>query len=294
MTMDIKIGIIGYGKIGKLRKHVIEESGMGRVVALCDPFADFSDACGQYSITRNFSELLEQDINTVFIASTNNVTSEICVASLDAGKHVFCEKPPGRCLQEVMEIRKAYLRNPGLKLMFGFNHRYHKSVMNAYNLVKSGRMGKLMWGRGIYGKSGGNHFKKEWRSRKEIAGGGILLDQGIHMIDLLNLFFGSFNEVKSFVSNTFWDIPVEDNAFILLKNDNNQYATFHSSSTHWKHIFKLDLFLTDGYIVISGFLTSTRSYGRETMITARRQLNLSAIPSKKKPISMKISHGNSR
>jgi predicted dehydrogenase len=271
MKMDIKIGIVGCGKIGKLRRDVIEESGLGRVVALCDPFVDFSDVRGRYSIAREYQELLGQDINTVFIASPNNVTSDICVASLDAGKHVFCEKPPGRNLREVLEIHKAYQRNPGLKLMFGFNHRYHKSVMSAYNLVKSGRMGKLMWGRGLYGKSGGNNFEKEWRSSKEISGGGILLDQGIHMIDLFNLFFGGFNDVKGFVSNTFWDIPVEDNAFILLKNDKNQYATFHSSSTHWKHIFKLDLFLTEGYIIISGFLTSTRSYGRETMITARRQ-----------------------
>lgn len=269
--MDIKIGIVGYGKIGKLRKNVIEESGKGRVVALCDPLADFNGLENRYAVTRDFEEFLRQDINTVFIASPNNVTSELCVASLEAGKHVFCEKPPGRCLKEVLNIQKAHAKKPNLKLMFGFNHRYHKSVMNAYNLVKSGRMGRLMWARGLYGKSGGNNFEQEWRSSKETAGGGILLDQGIHMIDLFNMFFGSFNDVKGFVSNTFWDIPVEDNAFILLKNDKNQYASFHSSSTHWKHIFKLELFLTEGYVVISGFLTSTRSYGRETMITARRQ-----------------------
>jgi len=132
-------------------------------------------------------------------------------------------------------------------------------------------MGKLMWARGLYGKSGGSGFEDEWRSDKSVAGGGILLDQGIHMIDLLNMFFGGFTEVKSFVSNLYWKIPVEDNAFILLKNNNDQYASFHSSSTQWKHIFRLELFLTEGYITISGFLTGSRSYGRETMIIARRQ-----------------------
>jgi predicted dehydrogenase len=269
--MEIKIGIVGFGKIGKLRKDVIEDSELGQVVAICDPYETFENEDRKYIITRDYQSLLEQDINTVFIASPNNVTSDICVASLDAGKHVFCEKPPGRNLQEVTEIKKAYQRNPRLKLMFGFNHRYHKSIMNAHSLVKSGRLGKLMWARGLYGKSGGNNFKHEWRTSREIAGGGILLDQGIHMIDLFNQFFGNFSEVKGFVANTYWDIPVEDNAFIMLKNKKNQYATFHSSATHWKHIFKLDLFLTEGYILISGFLTSTRSYGRETMITARRQ-----------------------
>ncbi len=269
--IELKFGIIGYGKIGRLRKSIIEEHKLGKVIALSDPFYDFKEEKDNYEVFTDYNELLKTDINCVVIATPNHITPLAVIAALKAGKHIFCEKPPGRNLNDVLEIEKAYNETKGLKLKFGFNHREHESVINAYRIMKSGRMGRLMWARGLYGKSGGVNFTNEWRSNKDMAGGGILLDQGIHMIDLLNYFFGGFNEVKSFVSQTYWDIPLEDNAFILLKNDNNQFASFHSSSTQWKHIFRLELFFTEGYMVLSGLLTGSRSYGRETLIIARRQ-----------------------
>jgi len=266
----LQIGIIGFGKIGRLRMEVVNRLGYGNIVSICDPKLPEEQA-SDIIYSDNPKDVLGSKIDTVFIATPNHITADLVIDSLKQGLHVFCEKPPGRNLQDVLRIKEEADKHPDLRLKFGFNHRYHYSVMHAYDVFKKAQLGELMWARGTYGKSGGSGFASEWRSDKAIAGGGILLDQGIHMVDLLNLFFGGFDEVKSFVSNTYWDIPVEDNAFALLKNKRNKYAMFHSTSTQWKHIFRLELFFTDGYMIIPGFLTSSYSYGREKLIIARRQ-----------------------
>jgi len=276
--MELKFGIIGFGKIGQLRKQVIEELNLGSVVAISDPYADLSNINNEIFTTSDYTELLKKDLNCVIVATPNNVTAQAVIDSLEAGKHVFSEKPPGRNLDEVLRIRDTFIQNEHLRLKFGFNHREHYSVREAKKIIKNGSMGKLMWARGLYGKAGSETFEKEWRSSKEEAGGGILLDQGIHMVDLLNYFFGGFTEVKSFVGQTFWNIPLEDNAFAVMKNDNNQYAVFHSSSTQWKHLFRLELFFNEGYMVLSGLLTGSKSYGRETLIIAKRNFDDAGQP----------------
>ncbi len=268
--MELKFGIIGFGKIGQLRKQIIEELNLGKIVAISDLYSDLSSVDNEIFTTSDYKKLLEKDVNCVVIATPNNVTAQAIIDSLNANKHVFSEKPPGKTLDEVLKINDTFIKNQQLRLKFGFNHREHYSVREAKKIIKNGTMGRLMWARGMYGKAGSENFEKEWRSSKEKAGGGILLDQGIHMIDLLNYFMGSFTKVKSFVTKSFWDIPLEDNAFAILKNNNNQHAIFHSSSTQWKHLFKLELFFSEGYMILSGLLTSSKSYGRETLIIARR------------------------
>ena len=267
----IRVGIIGLGKMGKIRKPVLEQHPQYIVVALCDPDLDQPLSDHNHTIVQDYRDVLQLDLDAVFVCTPNNVTAEIVAAALDGGKHVFAEKPPARNLQEIQAILAATSRHPELKVKFGFNHRYHESVRQAYALIQSGRLGETMWLRGIYGKSGAKDFAHEWRSQRDIAGGGILLDQGIHMLDLFRLFCGEFQEVKSFVTNGYWPIDVEDNAFVLLRNQRGQIAFLHSSSTQWKHTFLLEIFLTGGYVTISGLVTSTRSYGRETLIIGRRQ-----------------------
>ena len=157
-------------------------------------------------------------------------------------------------------------------MKFGFNHRFHYSVLEAKALIDSGRYGRVLWARGIYGKAGSLDYPHSWRSQPELAGGGILLDQGIHMLDLLRYFLGEFVEVKSMVEQMFWqDSPIEDNAFALLRSERGPVAMLHSSATHWKHKFGLDLFLEQGYVCLNGILTSTRSYGEESVTFAKRQ-----------------------
>ena len=149
--------------------------------------------------------------------------------------------------------------------MYGFNHRYHHSVQEALSLVRKGDFGKVINLRGIYGKSKMINFETDWRSNRKIAGGGILLDQGIHMVDLMRLFAGEFVEYHSYVSNSFWNHDVEDNAYSLMRTQDGVVAMLHSSATQWRHKFQLDITLQRGQIVLSGILSGTKSYGAETL-----------------------------
>jgi predicted dehydrogenase len=268
----IRVGIVGLGTVGRLRANLIARHPAMALVAVADPAGGAPDLPATCAVFNGADSLLRHNLDAVFVCTPNAVTAQIAVAALEAGRHVFCEKPPGRNLDEAQQICAAAARRPRQKLKFGFNHRYHDAVLEAMNLVRGGALGRLLWLRGVYGKSGGRGFEENWRSKREIAGGGILLDQGIHMLDLFRAFCGEFTEVKSFVGNSFWKIDVEDNAFALLRNATGQVAMLHSSSTQWKHVFSLEIFLSEGYIAVSGILSGTRTYGRETLVVARRQI----------------------
>ena len=267
----LKVGIIGLGKMGRIRLKCAEEHPDLLVCSICDTNTQLANNFPGYRYYSDFRELTKDDLDVVFVCAYNYISPEAVISSLNNGKHVFCEKPPGRSVEDVARIIETEFSNPGLKLKFGFNHRYHYAVMEAKSMVDSGLFGDVLWMRGIYGKCGGIQFKNSWRNDSNIAGGGILLDQGIHMLDLLRYFCGEFEDIQSFVTTSFWDIPVEDNAFAILRNDKNQVALLHSSATQWKHRFTLEICLADGYININGMLTSTRSYGDESLTFARRQ-----------------------
>lgn len=270
----VRIGIIGYGRVGRRRAEMIGLCRDAELAAVADPSGRFDGVqSGCRTVLDGVSLLRERDLDAVFVCTPNSVTADLIVAALDAGKHVFAEKPPGRNLADVVKIREAELRHPSQKLKFGFNHREHESVRLVSSLLEAREMGRLMWMRGVYGKAGGPGFEQDWRCDPLEAGGGILLDQGIHMLDLFRLFGGEFEDIKSFVTNSFWQIGLEDNAFALLRGVDGVVAMLHSSATHWNHTFRLELYLTEGYLIINGFLTGTRTYGRETLVIGRRDWN---------------------
>jgi predicted dehydrogenase len=272
MAEMIKVGIIGFGKIGRIRKGVIDSHPDLSLRAICDIMPPEQGELSGCEYFRDYQDLLKTDVEAVFVCTPNKFAPEIVIAALNNQKHVFCEKPPGRNPNDIRSIIRAEQANKGVKLKFGFNHRYHAAVMEAKSIIESHRLGRVIWMRGIYGKSGGADFEKEWRSDREIAGGGILLDQGIHMVDLFRLFCGDFQEVKSFVTSSYWHIDVEDNALAILRNEKGQLAMLHSSSTQWKHTFSLEISLERGYLIIHGILSSTRSYGPdERLIVAIKQ-----------------------
>jgi predicted dehydrogenase len=192
------------------------------------------------------------------------------IAALEAGKHVFCEKPPGRDLADVERIMEAERRHPGQVLKVGFNHRYHYGIMEAKKVIDRGDYGPILWVRGVYGKAQGSGNPGEWRHDPAVAGGGILLDQGIHMLDLFRHFCGEFSEIKSMCTTAFWDFPMEDNAFALLRSEKGVIAQLHSSFTQWKHRFTLEIFCRDGYVIVDGMPSATRSYRDEWIIQGRR------------------------
>jgi len=274
VSQVIKVGIIGLGKMGGIRARVLAQHPAARLVCGADPRPDaFSREFPHVRVMSDYRAVLDADVDAVCVCTPNRYTPEVVIAALEAGKHVFSEKPPGRNLQDIENIIAAERRAPGLKLKFGFNHRYHAGIQEAKRIVDSGRLGRILWLRGVYGKSGGTAFEQEWRSDKALSGAGILLDQGIHMLDLLRMFCGDFVEVKSMVTTAYWNIAVEDNAFALLRDAAGRIAMLHSSSTHWRHRFSLEVFLSEGYLTVNGILSSTRSYGDETISVARRQFD---------------------
>lgn len=269
----LKAGIIGYGYMGRIRKKIIEDSASLKLAGICDINKKLvsDDSTVKCKVYDNYKKLIASDVDVVFVCTPNSFSPQIVVESLKAGRHVFCEKPPGRSLADVKLMREQEKKHPKLKLMFGFNHRYHPGILEARAIVDSMRFGKILFVKGTYGKSGGKNYLQSWRNQKEIAGGGILLDQGIHMLDLFRYFCGDFKDVNGFLSKMYWDTDVEDNAFVLLRNSIGQVATLHSSATLWKHCFRIELFLEDAYLIVSGLLSKTGSYGRETLTIGRRQ-----------------------
>jgi len=269
MKNRLNVGIVGLGKMGGTRADVIRKHPELDLFAVCDVLKSKSKEFPECEFFHDYNELLKQDIAAVFICTPNRYIPEIAVAALERGIHAFCEKPAGRNLNDVKMMWEAEKTNPGTKLKFSFNHRYHEAVLEAKSIVDSGRLGRIMWIRGTYGKAGGPLYDKEWRGKPEISGGGILIDQGIHMLDLVRMFCGDFTDIHSFITRSYWQIKVEDNAFIIMKNVSGQIAMIHSSATQWQHRFLMEIYLEKGYLTIDGILSSTRTYEPETLKIAR-------------------------
>jgi len=177
--------------------------------------------------------------------------------------HVLAEKPPGRNLNETKQMKEAH-QNSRLVLKFGFNHRYHDCIIEAKTLIDNKLLGDLVCARGVYGKAGALEFDKEWRNDPLISGGGILLDQGIHMMDLLMYFCGGFSQVHSSVNKLVWqEMETEDSAFAILRTDDGKVASLHSAAIQWKPKFDLDLICTNGGVSINGLSTPSGRYGEE-------------------------------
>lgn len=264
----MKIGIIGYGRMGQIRYDVIKNMPHYSVSKIFDPCA-VNIPSGITAAKDYLDILMDKAIEAVFICVPNYLISKYVIEAMDAGKHVFCEKPPGINSKQVLEMIEAEKRNPELKLMFGFNHRHHESMIYAKKVIDSGEYGNVLWIRGRYGKSVPPDFTNSWRSKKEFAGGGIFLDQGIHMLDLFLMMCGDFDEVKAYVSNLYWHSDIEDNIFAIFRNKKGQVASLHSTMTQWRHLFALEIFLGGGHIVINGLLTSSGSYGQEELSVAK-------------------------
>lgn len=267
----LKVGIAGYGVVGKKRRHFIDEHPRLQTVGMCDiAFGGTGAMPDGTQYFPDYRKLLEEPLDVLFVSLPNYLAAEVTVAGLEKGLHVFCEKPPGRTIDDVKKVIEVEKRHKGLLLKYGFNHRYHDSVREALRIIKSGQLGEVVNMRGIYGKSKITPFAGTWRAERQYAGGGILLDQGIHMVDLMRLFGGDFVEVKSFVSNSFWKQDVEDNAYALMRNSKGCIAVLHSSATQWGHRFTLDINLSEGYIELRGILSGTKSYGEEKLVIGRR------------------------
>ena len=271
MTVKLKVGIAGYGVVGKRRRDCVEKNPNLELIAVCDQvFSEDATTSDGIRTYKSYKELLTENLDILIVCLTNDIAPEVTIAGLEAGLHVFCEKPPGRNVSDITRVINIERNKPNLKLMYGFNHRYHDSVQEALKLVHSGEMGKVINLRGVYGKAKLITFNQpDWRTQREISGGGVLLDQGIHMVDLMRLFGGEFKEVNSFISNGHWGYNVEDNAYALMRTNDGIVAMLNSSATQWRHRFHLDINLEKGSVILGGILSGTKSYGAETLTVVK-------------------------
>lgn len=273
----LRIGVLGFGKMGQLRAEMFLKQGHCEIVAIYDTVLPPEP---QFPVAASLDAIInDPSIDIVVICLPNYLIKSTTISALRQGKHVFCEKPPAMNSADLRAIADVY-RSSCRTLMYGFNHRRHAAVMQMKSVVDSGNLGRVLWMRGRYGKSVDAEYLKGWRANKEMAGGGILLDQGIHMLDLF-LYIGgqTFDEVQAMVSNLYWKTEgIEDNVFAMLRNrDTGMCAQLHSTMTQWRHLFSLEIFLEKGYMVLNGLKTGSGTYGDEVLTIARNRGSLPAV-----------------
>jgi predicted dehydrogenase len=269
--------IFGYGYMGQIRYRVLRDHPDVKEIRIIDPGVDPSKDNLKGVLLGQGEPIPWKWADVVFVCTPNHVTADLCIEGLRHCGNVFCEKPPGRNWEDFSRIAEAVTDLPDHRLVFGFNHRLHPSIQTAKAMVGEGGLGPVLYAKATYGKSGGTRYRESWRNNKSLSGGGILLDQGIHMLDILQVFLGRLNLIEAVLVDAFWQTGVEDNAFVLLKSEGGIPAFLHSSATLWKHTFKLEIGCRDGYLVASGFLSKTGSYGREQLVIGRRQFEDEAL-----------------
>ena len=268
----LSVGVIGYGVVGKRRIQYILQNKRLKLRYVSDVKFKKSFSNKKIFYFKNYLDLIKNKPDIIFVTLPNYLASKVTKLCLKNKIHVFCEKPPGRSVSDIKSVIKQENFDKKIKLKYGFNHRYHGSIRKAKKIIDDKIFGNILNIRGVYGKSKIVTFgKNEWRSLREKAGGGILLDQGIHMLDLIYLFAGRFDKFKSFISNKFWKYNVEDSAFALMKNKSGVIASIHSTATQWKHKFNVEITLEKATLILSGILSGSKSYGQEKLIILNKK-----------------------
>ena len=256
----MRAAIIGCGLIGRKRAQSLAGC---QLTVCCDTALNRAEAlahtAGAEALTDWRAAVTRPDVDIVLVATTHDMLAPIACKAAAAGKHVLIEKPGARRAAELDPVRAAAQRSGSL-VRIGFNHRYHRAFRKAREIFDSGALGEMMFVRGRYGHGGRPGYDKEWRTVPELSGGGELVDQGIHLIDLARWFLGDFEKVQGSIATYFWDMPVEDNAFLLLRTTTGQTAFLHASWTEWKNTFSFEIYGRIGKLEIGGL---GGSYGPE-------------------------------
>jgi predicted dehydrogenase len=257
--------IIGCGLIGS--KRAAAAAGH-EIVAVCDPDAERRGRLAQQTGGRalaDWRETIAIDADAVLIATPHDQLAPIALAAVEAGRHVLVEKPAGRKPEEVAPLVAAADKHKRI-VKVGFNHRFHPAIMRAKKLADEGAIGPLLFVRGRYGHGGRIGYENEWRFNKEISGGGELIDQGSHLIDLSRWFLGELNLAYGAAPRYFWPGQVEDNCFLALSGEQSRMAWLHASWTEWKNLFAFEIMGRDGKLTIDGL---GGSYGTERLTLHR-------------------------
>lgn len=272
MSEPLRVAVVGAGLIGRRRAALASAHHESRCVVVADPdagrAAEVAAASGAVPASDWREVVTRPDVDVVVAATPNGFLEPIALASLAAGKHVLIEKPMGRNLAEAERMRAAAQR-AGRVLKVGFNHRYHPAIAEARRRLDDGSIGSVINARCRYGHGGRPGYEKEWRGSREMAGGGELTDQGVHVADLLHWFMGLPSAAYGVTQRAVWPLgDLEDNGFGTFRYASGVVAIFHTSWTQWKNLFSLEIFGTEGALLVEGL---GRSYGTETLTVHRRK-----------------------
>lgn len=270
--MTVGIGIVGAGVVGGRRAAAAVRSPRSRLVAVAD--VDESRASGlatRYGCRHltDYRALLEDPaVDAVAVCTVNRWLAPITIAALESGRPVLCEKPMGRNGREAAAMAGAARRHDR-PLKVGFTLRFQRGLARAHQLCEQGVLGPLFCIRAVYGHGGRPGYDLEWRADPELAGGGELLDQGVHLLDLARWFLGDLDQVFGLVPSWYWGRgAVDDNAFVVLSNRRGQVASLHASWTQWKNRFWFEVCGRDGSVEAEGL---GGSYGPERLTLRRRR-----------------------
>ena len=272
------MALIGAGPFGTKRARAVAKHSRSRMVVVADSLPERAQAVasewGCDAETDWQRAVGRSDVDAVIVCTPTPVLAEIGLFAIRSGKHTLAEKPVARGPQEARTLVEA-ARAQGVYLKGGYNHRYHPAIRRAHEFFSHGSIGRPIFLRCIYGHGGRPGYEREWRAQAELSGGGQLLDQGVHLLDLLRWFAGEFREAAAMTSTAFWPIaPAEDNVFALLRSSQGVVAELHASWTEWKNTFRFEVFGERGYLRVNGL---GGSYGPESLCLGVRE-NLGQVP----------------
>jgi predicted dehydrogenase len=251
----IRVAVVGAGRFGTKRATAIAKSSGSEIVVVADLVPETAQTLAATlgcAHSTNWEETVaRKDIDAVVVATSTQFLSTATRKALAAGKHVLCEKPFARTADEARtSVEEAAAKKLCLKV--GYNHRYHPAIAKAHALFEEEVIGKIQFIRCVYGHGGRQGYEREWRSDPK-SGGGQLLDQGVHALDLFRWFLGDFHEVKAYTTTSYWPIaPAEDNVFAFLRTSDGRVASLHASWTNWKNVFSFEVFGEKGFLSVSG------------------------------------------
>ena len=261
----LTVAIAGCGLIGRARAQALRPRD--RLLGALDPISDRADTLVAEHGGRacaDFDELLSLGADVVVVAATHDQLAPLSQRALEAGSHVLVEKPAGLGTREIDSLRQAAER-AGRRVKVGFNHRFHPALHDLATEVHSGAHGPLMHLRARYGHGGRLGYEREWRAQPQLSGGGELIDQGMHLIDLTHWLAGPLPLHSALLRTHFWDIPVEDNAALMLGEPHGRtapWAMLHVTWTEWKNLFSVEVYCTTAKLQVDGLV---RSYGPQSL-----------------------------
>jgi predicted dehydrogenase len=261
----LRVAIVGCGLIGAKRAQALGE--LDEIVGCHDVSAPAREAFSAAHGTPAFETLpalLETGPDVVIVAVTHDALAATAELALEAGASVLVEKPAGIGVAQIDRLTAAEARS-GRRVKVGFNHRFHPALARAAAEVHGGEHGALMFLRGRYGHGGRIGYDREWRAQPARAGGGELVDQGMHLLDLAHWLAGTLPLHSALLRTQFWDTEVEDNAALILGASDSRdapWAMLHVSWTEWKNLFSLEVYCRTAKLAVDGL---GGSYGAETL-----------------------------